>query len=245
MSRCAKASSPLSKEITLPALISAFDSLKAFIIYSVGSSETLKQIDIKVRLNYNLPRMSDSGVEIRPSEVRGLEIPVNNEVKTSIFRLRLLSPVRMAKIGNFLKERSKLAEALTIDNVDHGMGANRFSREMDYNATEGNIVRQAIEGLTNDSLLTRKDWGNVTLALGVVVNPQRRTQIYADLNHFVQQTKNRKKQEAITRILVEFEKVDPGIKERASDESYFSRGMVALQIAAINDTLSRLFNHCS
>lgn len=183
----------------------------------------------------------DTGSEVQLVGNHGLEIPHNLEVKSSISRLRLLSPIRMRKIDTYLSERKKLAEALRQDDIDHGMGANRFFRNLDYNGTEGKIVMQAVDGFIKDSLITRKDWGNVVLAIGTAVNPLRRTQVFATLKHFTEETKDKGRKKAIEDILVKFEEIDPGIKERASDESYFSKGVLANLATAIEDSLSKIF----
>lgn len=80
-------------------------------------------------------------------EIIPTEQPTVDEVgsiKTTINKLRILAPLKMKRIDEAVTRRKVLLEVLKRDEVNHGLGVNRFFRMMDYAGEEGEIVYEIL-----------------------------------------------------------------------------------------------------
>lgn len=162
-------------------------------------------------------------------------------IEGTIAKLRILSPFKMRRIGQFTQERARVHNVLQRDNTRHFLGADRFYRVMDYQRAEGRIVHEVLDGVRNP--LLGNLWAEVLLEIGTHVSIGRRTQIFAELLDITDQLRrNTPMKKRITRLLQQFEQADPGIRERATSEEFFRENLLNIEHIAIEDTLSRMFS---
>ena len=165
----------------------------------------------------------------------------NENIAGAVNRLKLLSPIRMRRIGAIRKERTELLDVLRRDDTEHFLGSDRFHRIMDFRGTEGRIVREVMDGFTGETLVTRGLWSKVLLKIGESVDIGRRTQIFADLYDASEQTRDPLKRKAIDELLRQFETIDPGIRKRSAEEGFFESQVIDAELAVIEDTFRNLF----
>lgn len=161
------------------------------------------------------------------------------DLKKTIFKLRLLAPIKMKRIDAIRQERAELLDVLKQDSQQHFLGADRFHRIMDYRGTEGRIVMEVLNGTTAASPVTGNLWSEVLLEMGTHIDVGHRSQIYAELLDAREQKPLVRKR--IDRVLAGLEQIDPEIRQRAIDENFFRENKMDIQSEILDDTLGSMF----
>jgi len=167
--------------------------------------------------------------------------PDNSNYKKAASMLRILSPIRMRRITEELKQRTELLDLLNRDDEKHFLRTNRYSVVLGIHGTEGSIVHESLKGLLEDTIVTQSLWAEVISGLGHVVGEVRRAGMYRTLVNAKEESIDPFKISRINKILHDFSSFDPTIAERAFDDEYFVENMMNMTANMLQDTFSNLF----